>query len=148
LKFKNLNLGCGELPQSSCLNVDKRRTSIVDVIADLDLKGFYFPFKDEQFEAVYIIDVIEHLDDVIKVMEEIHRVLKPGGRVFIRTTYWRTENSFTDPTHKHYFTEKSFDFFDPSTMFGSKYDYYTKKKFKVLEHGIDGQELLFKLRKA
>ncbi len=37
------------------------------------------PFPDRSFDAVFIIDVIEHVRDEHRVMEEMHRVLKPGG---------------------------------------------------------------------
>jgi ubiquinone/menaquinone biosynthesis C-methylase UbiE len=37
------------------------------------------PFPKASFDAVLIIDVIEHIKDEDKVMEEIHRVLKPSG---------------------------------------------------------------------
>jgi len=144
-KFRNLNIGCGQLDFPDCLNVDIRKTPIVHMIVDLE--SFPYPFKDEQFESIYAFDVIEHFDNVIRAMEELHRVLKPDGLLFIRTSNWRTENSFCDPTHRHFFTSKSFDFFDPSSWFGQKYGYYTDKKFQVLERGEDGQERVFVLQK-
>lgn len=39
------------------------------------------PFKDESFEMVVTIDSIEHFLYRNKIMEEIHRILKPGGIV-------------------------------------------------------------------
>lgn len=44
-------------------------------------------FKDNYFDVVIFIDTIDHLNKrgVNKSMKEISRVLKPGGRLFIKT---------------------------------------------------------------
>ncbi len=41
------------------------------------------PFKDMSFEAVNCIEGIEHVEDDVKAMKEMCRVLKPGGRLCI-----------------------------------------------------------------
>ncbi len=41
------------------------------------------PFKNELFDLVLALDVIEHMDDEISAVREINRVLKPGGRLII-----------------------------------------------------------------
>lgn len=38
------------------------------------------PFPDATFEAVLVVDVLEHVDDPAHLVAEIHRVLRPGGR--------------------------------------------------------------------
>ncbi len=43
------------------------------------------PFEDGRFDCVVLQEVIEHLQNPVLVMKEIHRVLKPGG-VFILST--------------------------------------------------------------
>jgi SAM-dependent methyltransferase len=42
-----------------------------------------FPVDDEQFDCVIAIDVLEHVDDDQRVLKEIRRVLRPGGRAII-----------------------------------------------------------------
>ena len=46
---------------------------------------YNLPFKDRQFDFVYSIDVIEHLDDPRTALEEFYRVCKPGGYLFVQT---------------------------------------------------------------
>ncbi|MCX8124381.1 MAG: class I SAM-dependent methyltransferase [Spirochaetes bacterium] len=48
--------------------------------------GTALPFKDNTFDTVYSLLVLQHLskENGKKVIEEIHRVLKPGGKAFIR----------------------------------------------------------------
>ena len=43
------------------------------------------PFGDESFEAVICSEVIEHIQDDSPVLEEIWRVLRPGGIVILGT---------------------------------------------------------------
>lgn len=41
--------------------------------------GYTIPFPDESFQTVVINSVLEHVDDVSRVMSEVRRVLRPGG---------------------------------------------------------------------
>jgi len=41
------------------------------------------PFSDNSFDAVYSFGVLHHTPDTQKAIDEIHRVLKPGGRAII-----------------------------------------------------------------
>jgi SAM-dependent methyltransferase len=43
------------------------------------------PWPDNEFDLVISKDVVEHLDDPITIFEEIYRVLKPDGRLIIKT---------------------------------------------------------------
>jgi SAM-dependent methyltransferase len=45
--------------------------------------GTELPFDDASFDVVALFDTIEHIPDDKKVLEEVHRILKPGGFVFI-----------------------------------------------------------------
>ncbi len=42
------------------------------------------PFPDNHFDIITIIQVLHHIDDILKTLSEISRILKPGGIVFIR----------------------------------------------------------------
>jgi len=41
------------------------------------------PFADREFDLVLATDVIEHVDDDVKALQEVYRVLAPGGTAII-----------------------------------------------------------------
>jgi len=84
-KHACLNLGSGLSPFRGCVNIDKRLIPTADLI--IDLEDAYIPFPDRFFTTAYMIDVIEHISwrRVPKLVAEVNRVLKCGGRFIIRT---------------------------------------------------------------
>ena len=71
-----LNLGAADRAIPGYLSVDISPPA--DVIADLSRR---WPWLDSSVDEVVAFDVIEHLPDRIHTMNELHRVLKPGGWV-------------------------------------------------------------------
>jgi ubiquinone/menaquinone biosynthesis C-methylase UbiE len=67
------------------------------------------PFKDGEFDMVYSSQVIEHIAEPCTMMKEMHRVLKPGGKLVIRTNdFQRCMGEFYgDYTHCHPYTKAS-----------------------------------------
>jgi methionine biosynthesis protein MetW len=50
------------------------------------------PFSNGSFDAVFLVEVLEHLFDPLATLNEVHRVLAPGGVVVItvpNVAYWR-----------------------------------------------------------
>lgn len=64
------------------------------------------PFRNDTFDAVICFEVIEHLDEPLKLLEEIRRVLKPGGLVICSTPNKRY--SAHPIYHKHEFEKTEF----------------------------------------
>jgi len=145
----DINLGCGELEikGEECVNVDIRETGITDVVHDLEVLPW--PFKDEEFEDAYALDILEHLWTGYKFVtgiDEIWRIVKPGGQLYIRTCFFQHEFAYADPTHQHYFTLNSFDYWDPATPMGNKYS-YSDKKWHIVSRKFEGNELLIHMEK-
>ncbi len=130
-----LNLGCGTDIRKGYVNLDSVKLPGVDKVHDLNKVPY--PFKDNTFDEIYASHVIEHLEDLPKVMKELRRISKPGGRVIIRVPFFPSMYAASDPTHKHFFTYLTWDYFcDPACnhVFGdlSKSGPY----FKILRRKI------------
>src|SRR4051812_20591304 len=107
-ELKILHIGAGRRKIAGAVTLDINPRVSPDVVWDLNV--FPYPFEDALFDVVVCEHVIEHLRDVIWVMEELHRVSKPGGRLYITVPHFSSLNFNTDPTHVHAFSSRSFDY--------------------------------------
>jgi SAM-dependent methyltransferase len=128
---KILDIGCGRNKAKGAIGMDRVKLDGVDIVQDLN--ALPYPFADNEFDEVRAIHVIEHLDSVVKAMEEIYRILKPGGRAIIITPHYSDSQSWNDPTHKWHLTSYSFRYFEP----GYATNYYTQARFTVESLRID-----------
>jgi predicted SAM-dependent methyltransferase len=106
------------------VNLDLVSATNPDVIHNLDRRPW--PFQDNAFDQFIANDVIEHLDDVVATMEEIHRTGAPGAIVRITVPHFSCANAFTDITHRHYFSYFSCHYFTGENEF----PFYTAARFK------------------
>ena len=119
-----LNIGCGRVHREGAVNLDISPDVGADVVHDLNTLPW--PFQDGQFEQVYAYDVLEHVDDVPRVLEEIHRVSRPGALLHVTVPHFSSANAFTDLTHRHYFSWRSFDPY----VAGDVLDFYSRARFR------------------
>lgn len=124
-----LHLGCGNAKLQGAVGVDVLDLPSVDVVYDLDVAPW--PFDDNSFDVVFVHSILEHADNVVSFLNEVWRVGAPGARVVIAVPYFRSVDSFTDPTHKHFFTSRSLDYFCDTHNALSGYG-YTDKRFKKI----------------
>jgi SAM-dependent methyltransferase len=94
-----LNLGCGRLRSDDCLNIDWDKNFGPDIVHNLNV--FPYPVEANSFEEVHAFHIMEHLDRPFEVMREIHRILKPGGKLIIKTPHF--SRGFTHSEHCHGF---------------------------------------------
>ncbi len=119
-----IDLGCGEgitlgamietFPRKKCLGIELEREScrtcrlfglpvLNGSICDLSI-------RTESIDDCLLTDVLEHLEDPEKAVEEIRRILKPGGRLIVvipndRSFFWsrllclKWKEAFHDPGH-------------------------------------------------
>ena len=130
LQREVLNLGCGRKQLSGAVNLDITATTNPDIVHDLNVRPW--PFPDNAFREVHAYDVIEHLDDVIVTMEEIHRIGRPRAIVRITVPHFSCCNAYTDPTHRHLFTSASFNYFTDESELG----FYTAVRFRIISNQI------------
>ncbi|MFO1478193.1 MAG: methyltransferase domain-containing protein [Verrucomicrobiota bacterium] len=139
-----VHLGCGTDYRPGWINCDV----VADVRADkhFDLETFPWPFEDNSVDEIFMDQVLEHLSDTMKVMAEIHRILRPGGFARIIVPYAKADGAYQDPTHKRFFTEKTMHYFSEDYA----YNFYSKCRFKIRHARLTGKNdtTLKKIRNA
>jgi SAM-dependent methyltransferase len=122
-----LDAGCGINKYPGSFGIDRNPASRADVLCDLD--RLPYPFRDNTFDLIRAIHVIEHVSNVIGTMEEFHRLARPGGHVLIVTPHYTDFSSFCDPTHRWHLNSFSFRYFgEDHAGFG----YYSTVRFREI----------------
>ena len=85
---KILDLGCGKKKRQGSIGVDYSDRHDADIIHNLNL--FPYPFADNSIDKVYLDNVLEHLDDPMAVMAEVHRICKNGAEIKVIVPYFRS----------------------------------------------------------
>ena len=122
-----LDVGCGINKYPGAIGVDRNPRSRADVLCELN--HFPYPFRDSSFDQVRAIHVIEHLSDVIRTLEEFHRLARPGGTIFIVTPHYTDFSSFCDPTHRWHLNSFSLRYFGEDS---GGYGYYSEARVDEL----------------
>lgn len=132
-----LNLGCGRDYREGWVNVDRNSGYKIDKEADFERPPW--PFDDSSADEILISEVLEHLEDVVESMRELHRICRPGGKITVKVPYYKWRGAFWDPTHKHFFVEETFDYFRPESTFHIP----GYPKFKVVRISFIGGKIRF-----
>lgn len=148
-----ISLGAGTEPEEGFVNVDIVELEGIQVVHNL--MHFPYPFEDESAEFIRAKDLIEHLathlpdgrSTVLAFVDECHRILQPGGTLWIQTPSHDADFLWIDPTHVRGYDLRSFDFFDPETDFGRSTGFYSKSKFKVTASRLENGNLQFEMVK-
>lgn len=132
----SLHLGCGPRAKIGDVGVDIIPGPAVDIVHDLD--AFPWPLPSDTYDRILCKDVLEHLRNIPKVMEEIHRVAINHARVLIQVPTGSSRDLFTDPTHIRGFSYESFGYFDPASRLHN-YSYsgasFTVRSFRFFGYG-------------
>lgn len=116
-----LNLGCGNSPISGAVNLDALGSRGAyfglgtDQAPNDEINGVFrwqapnLGYNDDTVAAIHAYHFLEHLDgDLVKVqIQEVERVLKPGGVFYYCVPYAMAPIAFMDVDHKTYWTEET-----------------------------------------
>lgn len=108
-----VNLGCGSNHLEDFVNLDVSPDVGADVVHDLDTG--WWPFGDGSVQILIAQDVFEHLQYPLVFMTEAHRVLELGGGLLLKVPHWQHRDAYTDPTHRRFCTEHTFDYWIKGT---------------------------------
>jgi SAM-dependent methyltransferase len=91
LKGRLLDFGCGSRPYRELFDVQEyigldieesghlHRNEQIDVYYD----GKMIPFNDNHFDSIFSSEVFEHIFNLEQMLDELYRVIKPGGHMLI-----------------------------------------------------------------
>lgn len=143
---KTIDLGCGKAKEPGAVGVDFNRLTQADVIADLN--AYPWPFASNAFSRIICRHIVEHVADLVRFMEEIHRIALPGGIVEIVTPHFSNRYSFTDPTHLRHLGWRSFEYFTEEhvltpnlfqRLFETQHPiptFYTQSRFRITKRRL------------
>lgn len=127
-----LEFGCGEKKRQGFYGIDHLPLKGVDVLADLNKPLSLLP--DNCCEYVYSCHVLEHVQKLLPLMEEIHRISRAGGTIEIVVPHFSNVFGYSDPTHVRLFGLYSMHYFVASEdqKKGRKVpSFYTRAKFTI-----------------
>jgi len=67
------------------------------------VKGNYnhpLPFEDESFDALYHVQALTYAENLVKLLKEMHRVLKPGAKISFLDWFKLKAYNAEDPHHR------------------------------------------------
>lgn len=140
---RHLDLGCGAFPRNPFGAIELHGIDIGDrVIAGATNVHFTkanlvfdpIPYPDGFFDFVSAYDFLEHMPRLIcrneatefpfvRLMNEIFRVLKPGGELYAITPMYPKESAFVDPTHVNYIAKNTYKYFVRPHLWASMYGF-------------------------
>ena len=82
-------------PTIDLIETDIYHSSRTDLLCD----GHSLPFRDESIDGVIVQAVLEHVRAPSVVVEEIHRVLRPGGLVYAETPFMQQVHEDRTTSH-------------------------------------------------
>ncbi len=119
----SVDLGCGPNPRNffgatECIGIDIISSSSEARVLRADLAIEKIPLPSSIADYVTAFDFIEHIPRVlygdsrrnafVELMNEVHRVLRPGGLFFSFTPAYPNLAAFSDPTHVNTITDETF----------------------------------------
>lgn len=135
------DLACGNNRQKGFKGVDITKEGTQ---ADIEWDLLRFPWefaKNNSVDQIFCSHFIEHLphgtdgfnDPMFQFMDEIWRILKPGGTATFVAPYYTSVRAFQDPGHQRFINEQMFLYFTKDWRKMNKLEFYPVKcDFKVV----------------
>ncbi len=148
MSTRHLDLGCGPIPRNP---YGRDELCGVDLSGDdsgpirlANLATQPIPFESNSFDSASAYDFLEHIPRVlptadgqgtrfpfIELMNEVWRVLKPGGLLYAITPVFPSAAAFMDPTHVNIMTKDTHTYFTRpqrlAAMYGFQGDFEVRR---------------------
>lgn len=165
---RHLDLGCGDHPRNPYGRAQLYGVDVRDLPARPASGAFEYrrcnlftepiPFEDSHFASVSAFDFIEHVprtwlrpdgqvaQPFIALMNEVHRVLEPGGRFYALTPCYPNAEAFVDPTHVNFISDRTHEYFCGPKPYAQIYGFTGRFEcLRVLRSGSTGEKRKYPL---
>jgi len=125
-----LIVGCGPeytKRDENDVTLDFKASFNPDIFFNVAL-GKKWPFEDDsvdEIEAYHVLEHIEGFKNYRKAMEEMYRILKPGGVLRIKVPHWRHESAVETADHVRFFGANSFHDWQTTNPYLKEMEYKT-----------------------
>jgi len=118
-----IDLGCGAKKTDNHIGVDRLALPGVNILADFE-EGLGF-LSDSSVDLIYSEHLLEHIENIERLMMDIWRVLKPEGKAHFLVPHFSSPYYYSDYTHKRFFGLYTFLYFAKTqTLFKRKSLFY------------------------
>jgi len=117
-----LDIACGNNKKEGFVGVDVCKTEQADIVHDLNV--YPWPFEDNSVDEAWCSHFIEHVEDLMKFMNEIHRILKKDAPVTFISPYYTSVRCWQDPTHVRAISEQTYLYYNKAWREANKLDHY------------------------
>jgi len=142
--LRRLNVGCGNQRLDGWIGIDRVQTRATDIVRDV-LRGL--PFEDSSVDEILCDNFLEHIgpsEDLIFVLNEFYRVLKPEGIATIIVPDGRSQAAWQDPTHVRAFVPRSSLYWSQDLQWAKLYGITANFDVNVIEYGDRNAEAFLK----
>jgi SAM-dependent methyltransferase len=127
-----LDLGAGPRPRSGCYSLDQFDLPAIDVVADLNQPFDQLP--DNCAEYVFSSHALEHVEHLLPLLGELHRITRPDGLIEIVVPHFSNPYYYSDPTHRRFFGLYTMNYFVPTELQPSARtvpNFYSQTRFRL-----------------
>ncbi len=96
-----IDIGSGPRPRPGFYALDQLELEGIDIVADLNEPLDLLP--DSCAEHVFSSHALEHVEKLLPLLAEIHRIARPGGLIELIVPHFSDPYAYSDPTHVRFF---------------------------------------------
>jgi predicted SAM-dependent methyltransferase len=128
-----LNIAGGQQRMDGWTNIDIAKIPETDIVHDLNVMPW--PLKDNSVEEALCSHYVEHIPTLcaccsgkqnpfFAFLDELYRIMIPGGKVTVISPYWSSIRCWQDPTHTRGISEYTFLYANAKWRMDNKLNHY------------------------